>query len=403
MTRGIYVVAHHPLSPNYRGGGSAIYHDQLLALSAAGYDMHLWHYAYPDTRLTFDAFAATDPQHNATLDAVCGSVTMTTFDPRVGWADRVRARVTDLASGTRVDNPLFRTGALRYLRTLIDRLSPQFIWAQHFGPAQLAVLQRHVPVVYMHHDWLYRVRALAGRVSGAASTRKAEERVATQAAAVVSGSTTECEQLRQLGCRNVSYIPVAYESVRWNSDAVASAPAHLVHLGGMATTANRVGLERFFEVVWPGLAEPRPELWVIGDLSGAAPPLLEQLQGVTCTGFVSDPTTVLRPFDLHIIAWEHDTGTRTRLPLAFSYGQVVVAVRASVAGFSEARDGENCRLVERLSDMPAVIDELRRDAPQRERLGRAARTTFEASYTRPALLPRYRAVIDAALAVRGNA
>ncbi len=106
----------------------------------------------------------------------------------------------------------------------------------------------------------------------------------------------------------------------------------------------------------------------------------------------------MRPYDLHIIPWEYSTAQRTRLPMAFNLGQVVVAVRAGVAGFPEVIDGENCRLVDRLDQMGSVIKELLRDPEQRERLGNAARRTFERYFTRHALLPRYETVITS---VRG--
>jgi glycosyltransferase involved in cell wall biosynthesis len=214
---------------------------------------------------------------------------------------------------------------------------------------------------------------------------------------VVSGSVTECQQLRALGCRSVAYIPVAYAPVISNGYHTTGTP-RIVHLGGLATTANRVGLERFFDVVWDTLPADCRDLWVIGDLSMASPALMRRLGTVTCTGHVNDLTSVLRPYDLHIIPWEHDTGQRTRLPLIFNYRQVVIAVRAAVAGFPEVRDGVNCRLVDRLDQMGSVIRELMNDEPQRRRIGQAARRTFDESFTRQALLPRYEAIIESALA-----
>lgn len=92
------------------------------------------------------------------------------------------------------------------------------------------------------------------------------------------------------------------------------------------------------------------------------------LSKVTCTGYVKDLDKVLRPYDLHFIPWEHNTGQRTRLVQAFNHRQVVVAVRDSVACFPEAKDGENCRLVERLDQMSGVLKELARDPVQREYL-----------------------------------
>jgi hypothetical protein len=48
--------------------------------------------------------------------------------------------------------------------------------------------------------------------------------------------------------------------------------------------------------------------------------------------------------------------------------------------------------------MGSVIRELMDDEPQRRRIGQAARRTFDESFTRQALLPRYEAIIESALA-----
>jgi glycosyltransferase involved in cell wall biosynthesis len=392
--RCLFIVAQYPISPNYRGGGSATFYERLSSLRALGHEMHLWHYAYPEQRRAFDSFVETDAETYRRVQQMCESVQLTTFPLKAGLVDRVRARLGDLTTGTYVENPIFRTLALRQLQERIDRVNPQFIWAHHFGPARIATLQDRRPVIYSHHDWLYKVRALANAGPINTQLQRQEEDVARAAAGVVSGSFTECEQLRHLGCREVAYIPVAYDRVAGDGGDEAG-PPRIVHLGGMATTANRLGLQRFFDVVWPALPREYRNLWVIGDVSAAGPALTRHLQTVTCTGYVSDLRPVMRPFDLHIIPWEHDTGQRTRLPMIFSYQQVVVGVKAAVACFPEVRDGENCRLVDRLDQMPGVIQALLRDDGERRRLGYAARHTFEQSFTRTVLMPRYAAIVEA--------
>ena len=394
--RCLFIVAQYPISPNYRGGGSATFYERLCSLRALGHELHLWHYAYPEQRRAFNSFVQTDAETYRRVQQMCETVQMTTFPLKAGLVDRMRARLEDWTTGTYVENPIFRTLAMRQLQERINSINPQFIWAHHFGPARIATLQQRRPVIYSHHDWLYKVRALAQGASVNVRLQEQEEDVARAAAGVVSGSFTECRQLRNLGCREVAYIPVAYERVAHNGEDLTG-PPRIVHLGGLATTANRVGLERFFEVVWPGLPQECRNLWVIGDASAASPGLTRYLQSVTCTGYVSDLKPVLRPFDLHIIPWEHDTGQRTRLPMIFNHQQVVVAVKAAVAGFPEVRDGVNCRLVERLDQMGEVIQALLFDPVERRRLGLAARHTFEQSFTRPVLMPRYAALIEAAV------
>ena len=292
-----------------------------------------------------------------------------------------------------MENPIYRTTALRQLNQLIRRHRPDCIWANHFAPAQLSALQRRIPFVYSHHDWLYKIKAMRIGCSVNARLRAAEERVSMAAAAVVSGSVVECEHLRKLRCNNTHYIPVAYQPVPLKLNQSNSDSPRLVHLGGLSTTANQRGLERFFDVVWPALWPNQPNIELIGDVDSCPPGLLTHLAHAKCHGYVADLGSVLRPYDLFVIPWEHSTGQRTKLPLAFNFAQVVISTQAAVACFPEAVDGENCRLVEGLDEMADVIKELLHDLPQRERLGRAARQTFETSFTRQALLPQYQRVV----------
>jgi glycosyltransferase involved in cell wall biosynthesis len=391
--RSIFIVSRRTISPNGRGGASAIHYDQLNALSELGHQIHLWHYCYPNQRQEFNRYMENESDVWSEIVSKCNSVTLTTLPDRPSLANRLNNKIANLMSRNDILNPLLREVAFPVLARLIKRTKPDFIWSQHFGATQVAALQNQIPVVYSHHDWLYRIKTMDAAGEGNGRLRDAEEVVARKAAAVVSGSAVECEQLRQVGCKNVAYIPVTYESANLDRDAWPSPRSRLVHLGGLGTTANRLGLERFFEVVWPAVAD-NVELLVIGDTSEAPASLRGSLAAVKCTGHVKELGTVLRPFDLHIIPWEHNTGQRTRMVLAFNHAQVVVAVRASVAGFPEAVDGKNCRLVDRLDQMVAVIKRLTPDVSERRRLGLAARETFENSFTRNAMLPRYESVIS---------
>jgi glycosyltransferase involved in cell wall biosynthesis len=394
LMRILFVVCHDPLSPHYRGGSSAIYYEQLASLVAAEHEVHLWHFAYPHKRARFNDFVTSDAAVWAEVQGMCASVTITEIPYPAPFGQRVQNWIVTRLTGEDVVLPVLRTAAYPQLKGVIERVRPKVIWAQHFWPAQVAVLQEEIPVVYSHIDWLFRIKGLRLGQAEDERMRATEERVARRAAIVVSGSEVECEQLRQLGCRRVEYIPVAYQAAELDFENVP-ADLRLVHFGGLATTATRVGLERFFEVVWPALAEgKRPIFYAVGDLTAATPRLHHELAKVVCTGHVTDWPTVLRPYDLHLIPWEHSTGQRTRLPVAFNFGQVVIAARAGIAGFPEAQDGVNCRLVERLEEMPAVIRELSQDSEQRVRLGRAARQTFESCFTREALLSRYQVVLE---------
>jgi glycosyltransferase involved in cell wall biosynthesis len=389
--RCLYLVAQDPISPNYVGGASAMYYDQLLALSDLGHEIHLWHFASAESRQRFHKFVETEPASWETIQKRCQSIQLSEYRNGETFLGRVLSRMRSLLP-PRLPVPSWRLHI--ELQKLTARIHPEVIWAQHLEPALLAAQCSEEPVVYVHHDWLYRIKALKNHRVINPRQRACEQRVVRSVAAVVSGSVPECEEIKAAGARGVHYIPVSFEPVRLDLERTASADVRLVHLGGMGTTANREGLAAFFKKVWPRLTSLNLQFEVVGDTSSAPRELLEDLQKVTCMGFVRDLPNVLRPYDIQIIPWEYSTGQRTRLPLAFNFAQVVLATRAAVACYPEARDGENCRLVDKLEDMAEAIPELMQRQDERRRLGRAARVTFERCFTRMALLPKYAAVIS---------
>ncbi len=389
--RCLYIVAQDPISPNYVGGASAMYYDQLLALSELGHEIHLWHFASAEGRQRFDSFVEKEPAAWATAQGRCRSVHLSEYRNGETIVSRGLGRMRSLLPP---GLPVPRWRLHKELQELLQRIQPEVVWAQHFEPALLAGQQSKAPVVYVHHDWLYRIKALRNHREINRRQKACEQRLVRSVAAVVSGSAPECEEIKAAGARRVHYIPVSFEPVQGDLNQPASQDVRFVHLGGMGTTANREGLLAFFERIWPRLKGLNLQLEIVGDTSAAPPKLQEHLRTAACTGFVQDLTKVLRPYDIHIIPWEHSTGQRTRLPLAFNHAQVVVATKAAVACYPEARDGENCRLVADLEDMAQVLAQLAKTPQERQRLGRAARATFDRCFTRKALLPRYAEVVS---------
>lgn len=394
--RCLYIVAHDPITPNYKGS-SAVYYEHLASLSELGHEIHLWHYADEDNRREFNDVIADEPMVWSQVENMCSSINLTTFDSAAPWSSYLYHRVIKWWSGIQQPHPIERSVLLPQLLQLVEKIKPHLIWAQHFESTRLALMQKQVPVVFSHLDWLYRIKALRKSKKEDLSLQLAEEAVVRQAQGIVSGSKVECQQLRAVGGRNVFYIPTAYEAISFNVLEPPSPDVRLVHLGGLSATSNRIGLERFFDVVWPELATDKLAFYVIGDVSKASPSLATRLASVKCTGFVPDLSAVLRPYDIHVIPWEFDTGQRTRLPVAFNFAQAVLATRASIGGFPEASHNGNCYLVDRLEDMVPVIRFLLENPGERVRLGRAARQTFENNFVRSVLLSRYEAVVNETL------
>ncbi len=147
------------------------------------------------------------------------AVEKSTLTDRPGRALRILARGLREVGRVRVDNPVLRVTAYRELRRLIRVYNPDVIWAQLLAPAQLALLQPRVPVVFSHHDWLYKVKALrTGRIPSP-TEREWEEGVTRAADAVVSGSALEVQALREIGCQSVTYVPRGVTCPPWDGNA----------------------------------------------------------------------------------------------------------------------------------------------------------------------------------------
>ena len=199
-------------------------------------------------------------------------------------------------------------------------------------------------------------------------------------------------------------IPYSYDARPTISKDARPAPGlRIVHLGGVETTANRVGLEAYFRRVHERVFAAcrtvgvTPELRLLGDMSTAKPPLRAMIDAsrAVLTGHVTDFDAALRPFDVTIIPYEHDTGFRSKLPLLMSHGQVVVATRASVAGSWVDGLDRVCRIVDRLDEFPETLASLAADIIERERLGRAAAEFYDQHFTHERVAPGYEHVLAA--------
>ena len=196
--------------------------------------------------------------------------------------------------------------------------------------------------------------------------RNAEDRIARMANWALTGSTTDARRLEEVGCKRVFMIPTTYAS-RPGPSAEAK-PAvegmRVVHLGSLQTTANWVGLAGYLRSAHDKASEKCLDtgvlltLLVIGDNQNVKPFVLDLLQrdNIRLTGFVPDLDTVLRPFDVAILPYEHDTGYRTKLPLLLSYAQAIVTTEAAVAGTMLPGLEDVCVVVEKVEQFPAVLN-----------------------------------------------
>lgn len=285
-----------------------------------------------------------------------------------------------------------------YLTKLVLDNSIDIVWSEWRWAGLLAWYSKlNRPVIYAHHDWEYKLaklrskRNLLGRFH-TFQKKRVEFKLVKSVQGCVSGSITESDEINKLSKKDSLYIPTTYNSVT-SSIATNSFP-NIIHLGGMGTTANRIGLERFLDVCWKDLKSKYPEikLVVIGSLKQASNELLEKLNdgNINCLGFIKDLSEVLHPEDIHIIPWEYNTGTRTRLPLILNYEQVLVATIESVKAFPEIKNNRNALLCGSLYDMTLGLVKLIENKPLRKELSKAGKETFFNKFTVESQLEKVR-------------
>lgn len=285
------------------------------------------------------------------------------------------------------------------LTRLSNEVIPDLIWVEGID---LAAAAKHVPsrkCLYSEHDIAHQVRSIRMGARQSLKERwllwacqRAEQRILKATSQILTGSSSDAQKLRQMGAKQVTVIPITYDPIPPSSAPFAQTP-RIVHLGSLETTANRVGLEGYLRKAHPAVQrESDLALTIVGDASRVKPPLSDLLRqaGATLVGYAPDLNTALRPGDLAILPYEHDTGYRTKLPLLLAYGQVVISTRAAVAGSMLPGLEDVCLIVDQVEEFPKVLIPLAKDESRRMSLSSAARRFFEAHFTHPCVLDSYR-------------
>lgn len=393
------------ISPNAYGGAAALIYSHLELLSSIEIEIGLTILKKGNQSLGFDSFCQMQPDIWQKVRSWCIQIDIIQLDAPSHPAtpllfQGIRAIHAPTAylyggflSGKGTDN----------LIKSIQNFSPDFIWAEHLFPASLLMLLPiKAPIIYSHHDWHWKIKSYRAESQAKSNKQRIrkwlmkrhEIKLVRRASACVGGSYTELIEMQKIGAKKTGYFPTTYQMLTLDFDAVQlENPPRIVHLGGIQTTANRLGLLRFLQVCWDELTNslsPAPELWVIGNLDGAPPELMRRLQHerITCTGMVPDLTTVLRPFDIHIIPWEYDTGTRTRIPLVLNHAQVLLSTRAAAACLPELEDNKNCVLAQDLLAMANALMSLYNNPEQRKRIALQGFQDFRKNFTQQAQQPR---------------
>lgn len=395
----LFLVNNTKISPNANGGAS-VYFSHLELLAKLGYNIHILLVDFQDGKKA-GISSNVDAEYIQEIKEFYNEINyfqVSQISPK-GILRRIK---TAIFKPEKFEYFFVNAENEKILKQYIADKNINLVWAEWRWTAILAHYSKlNIPTIYAHHDWEFKLRKLKSKLTflqkfHLKQKKRVELDLVKNVQACVSASFTEVEEIKLYGNVNALYIPLTYREVTItpNNSEVPS----IIHLGGMGTTANRIGLERFLEVCWKDLKKKLPTvtLKVIGNLKGASHTLKQYLEDpqIHCFGFVENLTPQLKAYDIHIIPWEYNTGTRTRIPLVCNYAQVLVCTKAAASCYPELKQGENCMLSDNLSQMTTQIADLYNNKEKRIFIGNNARKTFLQNFTIKQQISKLRLFLD---------
>jgi glycosyltransferase involved in cell wall biosynthesis len=379
MKKILFIVNAEKISPNANGGAAVLY-SHLELLHTLNYEVILlaiqWNKKYPFLKEDYTE-----------VESFVSEIVTYSIDPGkrkrgLSWVYHAIFKPTEF------EYFFVNENNKKFLQKIIKEKQIDLLWCEWRWSAIWAMKTPvSIPKYYSHHDWEYKLALLRSKPSlnkkfHTFQKQRVEIQLVKEMDGCISGSQTEAEEIQKISGKKVLYLPTTYDAV--STELSPKQHPSIVHLGGMGTTANRLGLERFIDVCWSQIKSEvnDVELLVVGSIKRAQPSLLEKLKDsqIKCVGFVEDLNTILHPKDIHIVPWEYNTGTRTRVPVALNYEQALVATRESVRCYPEITN-ENAILCEDLEEMKEAIIRLYSDREKLHLLATKGKQTFLEKFT----------------------
>jgi glycosyltransferase involved in cell wall biosynthesis len=392
MKKILFIVNAEKISPNINGGGAVLY-SHLELLHGLGYEVVLLAVVWSES------YSFQESDYEEVQEFVSEIVTY-----KVDQGKRKRGLnwvYHALFKPTEFEYFFVNGNNQKYLQTILKEKDIDLVWCEWRWAAIWAMkTPLHIPKIYSHHDWEYKLALLRKKPTfnkrfHTFQKKRVEMQLVKQMNACVSGSQTEADEIQQISRKQVLYLPTTYKSLTPKLSPKKN--PSIVHLGGMGTTANRIGLERFLDVCWKGIKSqiPNVELIVVGSIKRAKFSLQKKLEDaqIKTLGFVEDLDEVLHPQDIHIIPWEHNTGTRTRIPVALNYEQALVTMRDSAKCYPEITE-ENAILCHSLEQMKEAIIHLYSNTEKLHLLTSKGKQTFIENYTLKRQLKRLKTFLN---------
>lgn len=214
--------------------------------------------------------------------------------------------------------------------------------------------------------------------------RRYERRVCESAASVIVSTHREAEVLRQVcPTASVHVIPNGVDTAYFQPPAVrpaAPAPA-VIFTGDMSYFPNEEAVTFFATEVLPRIRESVPDarFLIVGRNPTAKVQKLENIGGVTVTGFVADVRDYLAQAQVAVAPLSIAAGIQNKILEAMAYGLPVVATKRATQGLSPGVAGV-VETGETAGELAAKVAHLLLDSESVRRSGAEGRARVAEDY-----------------------
>ena len=349
------------------------------------------------------------------------------FDPAAGQECR-EAGLKVIASNSEVPPKRGMAFGVRLLRNLLTSRLPYSV-ESHFRrefARHLRALRRDVEFDLVHCEWTpyasyvagerlpvciaaHNVEAqiwerMASECSGlkrwflglqADRMRRFEETAWRRAAAVVSVSVPDAQQISQMGARRVSVVPNGVDFEAYSgfdgerSRVVARGATQLVFTGSMDWRPNQEGIQWFIAEVAPLLDKALEyHLTVVGrnpprGLIAAA----GECGSVSLTGTVDDVRPYIAGSDLYVVPLRSGGGSRLKILEAAAMARPILSTSVGAEGL-ELEAGRHLRLADSAREFAKAIRELSASSREASMLARSGAQRVRELYDWGSIAPR---------------
>lgn len=416
----LFVFPNAPLSESYSGAASRFF-CSYQALIRLGYEVFVWRPLSSTEIGRVEAFERENPTETAithNLIAYWQDIEYTENYLIPSWVPHFSMSIfrTIHAIFDPYDYCFPGAASLRNeFGIILEKFNPDLVWVEttFIGAVVFPIID--IPWIYQNHDFFYRLKPIRFLAQGKKQSSRSklenkllkhiEFKILKKSNYIVTGSVSEANEISRHGQSNVVVIPTTYHSISLQPKTIKQTEkfvVHINHLGALSTTANYVGLKTYLETVHPQLINLlrqqniQVELVLVGDPTNAKQDLLQLISknNIKLLGFKKDLREVLRPFDISIIPYNENTGTRTKVPLLMNHAQIIVATENSVAGNPEVFNCEGCFFTKDVIDFLDPILRLALNSRLREKMGLAAKAFFEEHFTLESHLECYKTALD---------